>query len=91
MISVLGLRRWIIGDHDVTQLLAKLQRRDSDVPLVWLSHILPYCMSIKNNQAPELASLCPYVIDTLLSSALSERIVPFFPAKYWVIRLNGNW
>jgi hypothetical protein len=61
---------------------SQMQRQDSDVPLVWLSHILPYCTSIKNNYAPELASLCTYVIDTLLSSAPLDHIVPSLPAKY---------
>jgi hypothetical protein len=73
--SVLGLGRWILGDHDVTKLLSRLERRDSDIPLVWLSHILPYCMLIEKNHAPELASLGTYVIDTLLSSAPSDRII----------------
>ena len=74
MTSVLGLGRWILGDHDVTK-LSKLQRQDSDIPLVWLSHILPYCMLIEKNHAPELASLGTYVIDALLSSAPSDRII----------------
>lgn len=77
MVSVLGLGKWVFGDRSVAQLLAKLHGRDSNNPLVWLLHILPYCISLEQEQgiSPELADLSIYVIDTLLSSAPSGQIV----------------
>ncbi|KAJ8585664.1 hypothetical protein M405DRAFT_399754 [Rhizopogon salebrosus TDB-379] len=70
----------------------QMQRWDSDVPLVWLSHILPYCKSSKNNYTPELASLGTYAIDTLLSSALLAcPILGYtFEWKWWQEPIEGE-
>lgn len=81
MVSVLGLGRWGFGDHGVEQLLAKLNRCESNIPLVWLSHILPYCISLEQRATPnraepgEFVGLSIYVIDTLLTSAPSGQII----------------
>jgi hypothetical protein len=77
VVSALGLGRWAFGNGCVAQLLAKLHRGDSDIPLVWLSHILPYCILLEQRVTldSELVDLGIYVIDTLLSSAPSGQIV----------------
>ncbi|KAG0700508.1 hypothetical protein DFH29DRAFT_931871 [Suillus ampliporus] len=75
MVSLLGLGRRVFGDDSVVRLLGQLRRCESDIPLAWLSHILPYCILLEEGVTPELADLGTYVIDKLLSSAPSGQII----------------